>query len=110
MDRGLDRDCSRKREEIWRAETSRDQRKQMRELELERLRAILRQKLKEPEFNMNTGNKRNNLANIYYLSGNRTADVTEAVSKCRPLISSVVNKSVEDARSCDFENDNCEPQ
>ncbi|GFW04655.1 uncharacterized protein TNCV_3897071 [Trichonephila clavipes] len=40
---------------------------------------------------------------------NRTAEVSEPVSKCRPLTNPVVNKSVENATSCDFENDNCDP-
>ncbi|GFW43818.1 uncharacterized protein TNCV_2854511 [Trichonephila clavipes] len=41
---------------------------------------------------------------------NRTTEVSEPVNKCRPLINPVVNKSVENARSCDFENENCDPQ
>ncbi|GFX89640.1 hypothetical protein TNCV_3710721 [Trichonephila clavipes] len=87
-----------------------EERRQMRELELERLRAKLRNKLKEQEFNMNSGDKRNNLANIYYLSGNRTAEFREPASKCKPLINQVVNKSGEDTTSCDFEKENCDPQ
>ncbi|GFV35061.1 hypothetical protein TNCV_2031991 [Trichonephila clavipes] len=47
-----------------------------REFELERLRALLRDKLKEREFNMNTKDKRNYLANVCYLSGNRTVEVS----------------------------------
>ncbi|GFX01414.1 hypothetical protein TNCV_1863881 [Trichonephila clavipes] len=81
----------------------------MRELELVGLRAKLRNKLKEQEFNMNAGDKRNNLANVCYLSKNRIAEFREWVSKCKPLINPVVNKSVEDATSCDFEQENCEP-
>ncbi|GFX39925.1 uncharacterized protein TNCV_2646881 [Trichonephila clavipes] len=39
----------------------------------------------------------------------RTTEVSEPVSKCRLLINPVVNKSAENATSCDFENENCEP-
>ncbi|GFU02248.1 hypothetical protein TNCV_2466221 [Trichonephila clavipes] len=56
------------------------------------------------------GNRTNNPADVCYLSGNRTAEVSEPVSKCRPLINPVVSKSVENATSCDFENVNCDPQ
>ncbi|GFW57158.1 uncharacterized protein TNCV_540751 [Trichonephila clavipes] len=41
---------------------------------------------------------------------NRTAEVSEPVSKYRPLINPIVNKSVENATSCDFEKENCDPQ
>ncbi|GFV07455.1 uncharacterized protein TNCV_1738101 [Trichonephila clavipes] len=51
----------------------------------------------------------NKLANVCYLSENRTAEVSEPVSKCRPLINPVVNKSVENATCCNFENENCDP-
>ncbi|GFY35659.1 uncharacterized protein TNCV_2619501 [Trichonephila clavipes] len=40
----------------------------------------------------------------------RTAEVSELVNKRRPLINWVVNKSVENATSCDFEKENCDPQ
>ncbi|GFX27902.1 uncharacterized protein TNCV_3083251 [Trichonephila clavipes] len=40
---------------------------------------------------------------------NSTTEVSEPVSKCRPLINPVVNKSPENALSCDFENENCDP-
>ncbi|GFX14935.1 uncharacterized protein TNCV_1486761 [Trichonephila clavipes] len=60
-----------------------EERKLIRELELQRLRAQLRK---------------------------RTADVSEPVNKCRPLINPVVNESVENATSCDFEKKNCDPQ
>ncbi|GFS54329.1 hypothetical protein TNCV_4808451 [Trichonephila clavipes] len=85
------------------------ERRQMRELELERLRAKLRNKLKEQEFSMNAGDKKNNLASVCYLSENRTAEFREPVNNLKPLINPVVNKSVEDATSCDFEKENCEP-
>ncbi|GFW51072.1 hypothetical protein TNCV_3593541 [Trichonephila clavipes] len=85
------------------------ERRQMREFELERLRAKLGNKLKKQEFNMNADDKRNNLGNICYLPGNRTTEFRELVSKCRPLINPVVNRSVEDATACDFEKENCEP-
>ncbi|GFW05154.1 hypothetical protein TNCV_2904441 [Trichonephila clavipes] len=39
----------------------------------------------------------------------RTAEVSELVNKCRSLINRVVNKSVENATSCDFEKENCDP-
>ncbi|GFX76617.1 uncharacterized protein TNCV_3163351 [Trichonephila clavipes] len=56
------------------------------------------------------GNRINDLASVCILSGKRTAEVSEPVNKCRPLINPVVNKSVENATSCDFEKENCEPQ
>ncbi|GFU30444.1 hypothetical protein TNCV_270881 [Trichonephila clavipes] len=84
-----------------------EERRLAREFELERLRAQLRNKLNENE--LKAGSRINNLANVCYLSGNRTAKVSEPVSKCRPLINPVVNKSVENATSCDFENENCDP-
>ncbi|GFV00432.1 uncharacterized protein TNCV_3644101 [Trichonephila clavipes] len=40
---------------------------------------------------------------------NRATEVSEPVNKCRPLINPVDNKSVENAASCDFENENCDP-
>ncbi|GFW57188.1 hypothetical protein TNCV_541051 [Trichonephila clavipes] len=82
-----------------------EERRLAREFELERLRAQLRNKLYENE--LKAGNRINNLANVCYLSENRTAEVKEPFSKCRPLINPVVNKSVENAMSCDFEN--CDP-
>ncbi|GFV03339.1 uncharacterized protein TNCV_4019361 [Trichonephila clavipes] len=39
----------------------------------------------------------------------RTAEVSEPVNKCRPVNNPVVNKSVENATSCDFEKKNCDP-
>ncbi|GFW11343.1 hypothetical protein TNCV_3808631 [Trichonephila clavipes] len=73
-----------------------------REFELEKLRIRLRNKLNENK--LKAGNKINDLANVCILSGKRTAEVSEPVNKCRPLINPVVNKSVENATSCDFEN------
>ncbi|GFY23897.1 hypothetical protein TNCV_3536911 [Trichonephila clavipes] len=58
---------------------------------------------------MNVGDRRNNLANVCYLPGNRTSEFREPVSKCKPLTNPVVNKSVEDATPCDLEKENCEP-
>ncbi|GFU80510.1 uncharacterized protein TNCV_2119571 [Trichonephila clavipes] len=46
---------------------------------------------------------------LYKFEGNRTTEVSEPVNECRPLINPVVNKSVENATSCDFENENCDP-
>ncbi|GFW82059.1 uncharacterized protein TNCV_771881 [Trichonephila clavipes] len=51
----------------------------------------------------------NDLANVCILSGKRTAEVSEPVNKCRPVNNPVVNKSVENATSCDFEKKNCDP-
>ncbi|GFT84860.1 hypothetical protein TNCV_1848831, partial [Trichonephila clavipes] len=51
----------------------------------------------------------NDLANVCILSENRTTEVSEPVNKCRPLINPAVNKSVENATSCDFEKKNCDP-
>ncbi|GFU81160.1 uncharacterized protein TNCV_1118121 [Trichonephila clavipes] len=85
-----------------------EERRLAREFELERLRAQLRNKLNENE--LKTGNRINNLANVCYLSENRTAKVSEPVSKCRLLINPVVNKSVGNATSCDFEIENCDPR
>ncbi|GFS91683.1 hypothetical protein TNCV_1492511 [Trichonephila clavipes] len=84
-----------------------EERRLAREFELERLRAQLRNKLNENE--LKAGNRINNLANVCYLSENRTAEANEPVCKCRPLINPVVNKSVENATSCNFENENCDP-
>ncbi|GFY16013.1 hypothetical protein TNCV_340621 [Trichonephila clavipes] len=78
-----------------------------REFELEKLRIRLRNKLKENK--LKAGNRINDLANVCILSGKRTAEVSEPVNKCRPLINPVVNKSVENATSCDFEKKNCDP-
>ncbi|GFX22861.1 hypothetical protein TNCV_2606031 [Trichonephila clavipes] len=85
----------------------REERKLIREFELERLRVQLRNKLNENK--LKAGNKINDLANVCILSGKRTAEVSEPVNKCRPLINPVVNKSVENATSCDFEKENCDP-
>ncbi|GFU02515.1 uncharacterized protein TNCV_1478211 [Trichonephila clavipes] len=81
-----------------------EERRLAREFELERLRAQLRSKLNENE--LKAGNRINNLANVCYLSENHTAKVSKPVSKCRSLINPVVNKSVEKATSCNFENEN----
>ncbi|GFS86956.1 hypothetical protein TNCV_1280221 [Trichonephila clavipes] len=85
-----------------------EERRPARERELERLRVQLRNKLNENK--LKAGNRINDLANVCILSGKRTAEVCEPVNKCRPLINPVVNKSVENATSCDFEKKNCDPQ
>ncbi|GFV32509.1 hypothetical protein TNCV_1677951 [Trichonephila clavipes] len=54
----------------------------MRELELERLRAQLRNKFKANE--LKAWNTINNLANVCFLSGNRTAEVSEPVREFEP--------------------------
>ncbi|GFW44350.1 uncharacterized protein TNCV_1747791 [Trichonephila clavipes] len=84
-----------------------EERKLIREFELERLRAQLRNKLNRNK--LKAGNRINDLANVCILSENRTTEVSEPVNKCRPLINPVVNKSVENATSCDFEKENCDP-
>ncbi|GFU15521.1 hypothetical protein TNCV_2298901 [Trichonephila clavipes] len=84
-----------------------EERRLAREFELERLRAELRNKLNENE--LKAGNRINNLATVCILSENRTGEVSEPVNKCRPSINPVVNKSAENATSCDFENENCDP-
>ncbi|GFW79960.1 hypothetical protein TNCV_983691 [Trichonephila clavipes] len=84
-----------------------EERKLIRELELERMRVQLRNKLNENK--LKAGNRINDLANVCILSGKRTAEVSEPFNKCRPLINRVVNKSVENATSCDFEKKNCDP-
>ncbi|GFU83749.1 hypothetical protein TNCV_858281 [Trichonephila clavipes] len=66
-----------------------EERRLAREFELERLRGQLRNKLNENK--LKAGNRINNLANVCYLSGNRTTEVSEPVNKCRPLINPVVN-------------------
>ncbi|GFV83723.1 hypothetical protein TNCV_2555111 [Trichonephila clavipes] len=78
-----------------------------REFELEKLRIRLRNKLNENK--LKAGNRINDLANVCILSGKRTAEDSEPLNKCRPLINPVVNKSVENATSCDFEKKNCDP-
>ncbi|GFX15503.1 hypothetical protein TNCV_3304321 [Trichonephila clavipes] len=85
-----------------------EERKLIREFELQRLRAQLSNKLNENK--LKAGNRINDLANVCILSGKRTAEVSEPVNKCRPLINRVVNKSVENATSGDFEKENCDPQ
>ncbi|GFW59504.1 hypothetical protein TNCV_3221581 [Trichonephila clavipes] len=85
-----------------------EERRLARELELERMRVQLRNKLNENK--LKAGNRINDLANVCILSENRTTEVSEPVNKCRPLINPVVNKSVENATSCDFEKKNCDPQ
>ncbi|GFV21215.1 uncharacterized protein TNCV_4268481 [Trichonephila clavipes] len=98
-----------KREEREKREIKKfEVRRLAREFELERLRAQLSNKLNEYE--LKAWNKINNLANVSILSENRTRAVSEPVNKCRPLINPVVNKSVENATSCGFENENCDPQ
>ncbi|GFV41389.1 uncharacterized protein TNCV_1302491 [Trichonephila clavipes] len=84
-----------------------EERKLIREFELQRLRAQLSNKLNENK--LKAGNRINDLANVCILSGKCTAEVSEPVNKCRPLINRVVNKSVENATSCDFEKENCDP-
>ncbi|GFW29368.1 uncharacterized protein TNCV_743101 [Trichonephila clavipes] len=84
-----------------------EERRLARELELQRLRAELRNKLNENK--LKAGNRINELANVCILSGKHTAEVSEPVSKCRPLINPVVNKSVENATSRGFEKENCDP-
>ncbi|GFV74897.1 hypothetical protein TNCV_1041351 [Trichonephila clavipes] len=97
-----------KREEREKREIKKfEERKLIREFELQRLRAQLSNKLNENK--LKAGNRINNLANVCILSGKRTAEVSELVNKCRPLINPVVNKSVENATSCDFEKKNCDP-
>ncbi|GFV14735.1 uncharacterized protein TNCV_2587081 [Trichonephila clavipes] len=56
-----------------------EERRLAREFELERLRAQLRNKLNENE--LKAGNRINNLANVCYLSQNRTAEVSESVMR-----------------------------
>ncbi|GFY15756.1 hypothetical protein TNCV_1284011 [Trichonephila clavipes] len=85
-----------------------EERRQIREFELERMRIQLRNKLNENK--LKAGNRINDLANVCILSGKRTAEVSEPVNKCRLLINLVVNKSVENATSCDFEKKNRDPQ
>ncbi|GFT04728.1 retrovirus-related Pol polyprotein from transposon 412 [Trichonephila clavipes] len=84
-----------------------EERRLARERELEILRIQLRNKLNEN--NLKAGNRINDLANVYILSGNRTTEVSESVNKCRPVYNPVVSKSVENATSCDFEKKNCDP-
>ncbi|GFU67740.1 uncharacterized protein TNCV_3134051 [Trichonephila clavipes] len=84
-----------------------EERRLARERELERLRVQLRNKLNENK--LKAGNMINDLANVCILSENRTTEVSESVNKCRPVINPVVNKSVENATSCDFEKKNCDP-
>ncbi|GFS61823.1 hypothetical protein TNCV_4345331 [Trichonephila clavipes] len=84
-----------------------EERRLARELELQRMRVQLRNKLNENK--LKAGNRINDLTNVCILSGKRTAEVSEPVNKCRPLINPVVNKSVENATSCDFEKENCDP-
>ncbi|GFU63896.1 uncharacterized protein TNCV_4204131 [Trichonephila clavipes] len=96
-----------KREEREKREIKKfEERKLIREFELQRLRAQLSNKLNENK--LKAGNRINDLANVCILSGKRTAEVSEPVNKCRPLINPVVNKSVENATSCDFEKKNCD--
>ncbi|GFU83173.1 hypothetical protein TNCV_3737841 [Trichonephila clavipes] len=84
-----------------------EERRLAREFELERLRVQLSNKLNENK--LKAENRINDLTNVCILSGKRTAEVSEPVYKCRPLINRLVNKSVENATSCDFENENCDP-
>ncbi|GFX28741.1 uncharacterized protein TNCV_4249801 [Trichonephila clavipes] len=71
------------------------------------MRIQLRNKLNENK--LKAGNRINDLANVCILSGKRTAEVREPVNKGRLLNNPVVNKSVENATSCDFEKQNCDP-
>ncbi|GFV74861.1 hypothetical protein TNCV_1040991 [Trichonephila clavipes] len=97
-----------KREECEKREIKKfEERRLAREFELERLRAQLRNKLNENE--LKAWNRINNLSSVCFLSENSTGEVSEPVNKCRPLINPVVNKSVENATFCDFENENCDP-
>ncbi|GFW67523.1 transposable element Tcb1 transposase [Trichonephila clavipes] len=97
-----------KREESEKQEIKEfEERRLVRELELERMRVQLRNKLNENK--LKAGNRINDLANVCILSENRTTEVSEPVNKCRPLINPVVNTSVENATSCDFEKKNCDP-
>ncbi|GFW87478.1 hypothetical protein TNCV_1301231 [Trichonephila clavipes] len=133
-----------KREEREKREIKKlEERKLIREFELQRLRAQLSNKLNENK--LKAGNRINDLANVCVLSENRTTEVSAPVNKCRPLtlqldrtdfsallerlrkwtariflpsrgrcpvrglINPVVNKSVENATSCDFEKENCDP-
>ncbi|GFX98746.1 uncharacterized protein TNCV_1503241 [Trichonephila clavipes] len=84
-----------------------EERRLAREFELKSLRAQLSNKLNENK--LKAGNRINNLANVCILSENRTTEGSEPVNKCRPLINPVVNKSVENTTSCDFEKENCDP-
>ncbi|GFX92008.1 uncharacterized protein TNCV_5004721 [Trichonephila clavipes] len=84
-----------------------EERRLARERELERLRVQLRNKLNENK--LKAGNKINDLANVCILSENRTTEVSESVNKCRPVNNPVVNKSVKNVTSCDFEKKNCDP-
>ncbi|GFW78391.1 uncharacterized protein TNCV_1379371 [Trichonephila clavipes] len=84
-----------------------EERRLARERELERLRIQLRNKLNENK--LKAGNRINDLANVCILSENRTTEVSESVNKCRPVNNPVVNKSVENATSCDFKKENCDP-
>ncbi|GFT41337.1 hypothetical protein TNCV_628771 [Trichonephila clavipes] len=96
-----------KREEREKQEIKKfEERRLARKFELKRLRAQLSNKLNENE--LKACNRINNLANVCILSENRTVEVSEPVNKCRHLINPVVNKSVENATSCDFENENCD--
>ncbi|GFW02010.1 hypothetical protein TNCV_1148901 [Trichonephila clavipes] len=98
-----------KREEREKREIKKfEERRLAREFELKSLRDQLSNKLNENK--LKAGNRINNLANVCILSENRTGEVSEPVNKCRPLINPVVNKRVENATSCDFENENCDPQ
>ncbi|GFY09002.1 hypothetical protein TNCV_4661931 [Trichonephila clavipes] len=97
-----------KREEREKREIKKfEERRLAREFEFKSLRAQLSNKLNENE--LKAWNRINNLANVCILSENRTGEVSEPVNKCRPLINPVVNKSAENATSCDFENENCDP-
>ncbi|GFV52527.1 hypothetical protein TNCV_1564361 [Trichonephila clavipes] len=97
-----------KREEREKREIKKfEERRLAKEFELKCLRAQLSNKLNENE--LKAWNRINNLANVCILSENRAGEVSEPVNKCRPLINPIVNKSTENATSCDFENENCDP-
>ncbi|GFU47348.1 uncharacterized protein TNCV_790641 [Trichonephila clavipes] len=90
-----------------REECEEREKQEIREFELERMRIQLRNKLNGSK--LKAGNRINELANVCILSGKHTAEVSEPVNKCRPLINPVVNKSVENATSRGFEKENCDP-
>ncbi|GFT36261.1 hypothetical protein TNCV_3464411 [Trichonephila clavipes] len=60
-------------------EEKREERELIRELELERMRVQLRNKLNENK--LKAGNRINDLANVCILSGKRTAEVSEPFNK-----------------------------
>ncbi|GFX73531.1 uncharacterized protein TNCV_2342361 [Trichonephila clavipes] len=77
--------------------------------EYEERRQVRELKERQEARELKAGNRINELANVCILSGKHTAEVSEPVNKCRPLINPVVNKSVENATSRGFEKENCDP-